>query len=128
MTLAPEELFTPTSHLPSGGSVFRFVAGQAYTSSFGIQWALFPKTQLDSYSKLDISQARLRRCLGESLWNDLRGKLVLEVGAGAGRFTEILLAQGARVVSVDLSDAVEINAANFKPDRQHAIVQADVMN
>ena len=122
MTLVPEELFRTGRE-----GVLRYVENQSYTSSFGSQWHMFPKTQLDSYSNLNISEVRLRRCLGETLWKNLDGKLVLEVGAGAGRFTEILLKQGARVVSVDLSEAVEVNAANFKPDNRHAVVQADVM-
>ncbi len=107
--------------------IHRFVEGETYTSSFGSQWHLFPKTQLDSFSKLAITRVRLRRSLGEQLWQTLKGQTVLEVGAGAGRFTEILLEQGARVVSVDLSSAVDVNAANFQPNATHAVIQADVM-
>src|SRR6187397_1731582 len=41
-----------------------------------------------------------------------RGRVVLEAGCGAGRFTELLLAGGARVVAFDLSRAVEANREN----------------
>ncbi len=51
---------------------------------------------------------------------------MLECGCGAGRFTEILLSRGARVVSIDLSSAVEANARNFPPSPRHLIAQADI--
>jgi SAM-dependent methyltransferase len=46
--------------------------------------------------------------LGESL-ETLRGKTVLEVGAGAGRFTEYLTRYADLVVAFDLSDAIFAN-------------------
>jgi SAM-dependent methyltransferase len=52
----------------------------------------------------------------------------LEVGCGAGRFTEVLLDEGAKVYSVDLSLAVEVNANNFPISDLHAVVQADVLS
>lgn len=106
----------------------RFVGGNTYADAFGEQWIRFPKTQLDSYTGLPISRSRLRRCLGEDLWAKLPGCRILECGCGAGRFTEVLLAEGANVVSVDLSEAVEANAANCGLNRSHAIAQADIEN
>ncbi len=52
---------------------------------------------------------------------------VLECGCGAGRFTEVLLAEGARVVSVNLSDAVEANAQTCAIDPRHRVAQADIV-
>lgn len=123
MNLSPQDFFAANSQ-----AIARFVDDACYATSFGRQWQMFPKTQLDSYSNLNISATRLRRCLGEELWQNLSGKTVLEVGAGAGRFTEILLERGAKVISVDLSSAVEVNAANFAPGPNHAVVQADVLS
>src|SRR3990172_5667020 len=90
----------------------RFVRSEAYAKTFGNQWKMFAKTQLDSQTGSSISRERLNRCLGGTL-EAVIGKLVLEAGCGAGRFTEILLDAGARVVSCDLSSAVEANKANF---------------
>ncbi len=53
---------------------------------------------------------------------------MLEVGCGAGRFTEILLSTGAFVTSVDLSAAVEANQDNFAQDARHRVLQADVLH
>lgn len=108
------------------GGVPRFVPRSTYADAFGAQWKRYTETQLDSRTGLPLSQERARRCMGESLWNGLAGLAVLECGCGAGRFTEVLLARGARVTSVDLSDAVEANAANFPPSEDHRVAQADI--
>jgi len=103
----------------------RFVASEDYAAAFGWQWKRFRRSQLDSYSGTTISRDRLSRCLGGSL-EGVRGKAVLEAGCGAGRFTEILLDAGARVVAADLSSAVEANYANRGSARGYFICQADV--
>ncbi len=96
-----------------------------YADSFGLQWNAFRRTQLDSYTGLPISETRLKRCLGP-LWDSLSSTSMLECGCGAGRFTEVLLRQGARVVSVDLSEAVAANKDNCPLSERHAIVRTDV--
>ena len=103
----------------------RFVPSGSYASLFGDQWKRYRKTQLDSYSGSPISTNRLNRCLGD-LKDDLTGKLVLEAGCGAGRFTEPLLKKGATLVSADLSSAVEVNKDNFPITDQHLVIQADI--
>ena len=82
-----------------------------YTSNFGIQWNKFKQTQLDSCSGNHNTEFRLFGCSG---WHpsSLRGKLVLEIGSGAGRFTEILLREGALVVSIEPSSAIYANQQN----------------
>ena len=106
----------------------RFVSGSNYSDHFGAQWNQYRLTQLDSYTGRPITADRIRRCLGESLWNGLSGKHVLECGCGAGRFTEVLLGRGAKVTSVDLSNAVEANAQNFPVSETHRIAQADILS
>ena len=98
-----------------------------YANAFGLQWNAFRRTQLDSYSGTTISRDRLTRCLGGSL-EPLRGASVLEVGCGAGRFTEVLLEAGARVFASDLSSAVEANRANCGASPGYFVCQADVMS
>lgn len=101
-----------------------------YADAFGEQWNLYRTTQLDSYTGSTISRDRLRRCLGEELWARLHGTArvdVLEVGCGAGRFTEVLLENAAaHVTSADLSSAVEANQVNCPQSPRHRIVQCDV--
>jgi SAM-dependent methyltransferase len=105
----------------------RFVSGATYVDHFGAQWNQYRLTQLDSFTDSPMSRNRARRCIGESAWKDLQGARVLECGCGAGRFTEILLDQGAYVTSIDLSTAVDANAINFPVSDSHRIAQADLM-
>lgn len=111
---------------PIRDGIARFVPEDAYVSNFGVQWNHFLRTQLDSYTGHPVSRDRLKRCFGEA-FDSLRGKHVLECGCGAGRFTEVLLAEGARVTSVDLSSAVEANAKNCPPGPNHRIAKADIL-
>ncbi len=101
-------------------------AGSAYTAAFGAQWNRYRRTQLDSYTGTTISRDRARRCLGERLWETLSGAQVLEAGCGAGRFSEVLLARGAYVTSIDMSEAVDANDRNFPQGPRHRIAQADI--
>jgi len=103
----------------------RFVELDNYANAFGLQWKSFAKIQLDSYNGSTISKDRLVRCLGTSL-AELQGKTILEVGCGAGRFTEHLVSSGALVHSVDLSAAVEANHDNISDKPNYRIAQADV--
>jgi 2-polyprenyl-3-methyl-5-hydroxy-6-metoxy-1,4-benzoquinol methylase len=112
---------------PISKGIPRFVPDSDYAAAFGLQWQKYRLTQLDSYSGTRISLARLRRCLGEDLWRALPGKQVLECGCGAGRFTEILLTQGAYATSVDLSEAVEANMQNCPASETHRGAQADIL-
>src|SRR5436305_3342969 len=110
--------FPVVKHIP------RFVISEDYAAAFGAQWNAFRKTQLDSHTGTTISRDRLARCLGGSL-EVLRGKSVLEVGCGAGRFTELMLAAGARVFACDLSSAVEANYENCAGADDYFVCQAD---
>ena len=110
---------------PIRGAIPRFVTLEGYSNTFGFQWKLFRRTQLDSFSDTSISHDRFFR---QSGWtpHELRGRTVLDVGCGAGRFTEIALKSGGEVVSMDCSEAVDACRANFAPHERLTVVQGDV--
>jgi len=110
---------------PIDGAIPRFVSGDNYASSFGYQWNAFRRTQLDSCSGVAISRQRLLASTG---WppETLRGRRVLDAGCGAGRFSEIALSAGARVVAVDYSSAVDACRENLYPNPNLDVVQADL--
>lgn len=110
---------------PVTNGVARFVASDNYATSFGLQWNLFRKTQLDSFSGLTISRDRFERQAGWAR-DALRNALVLDVGCGAGRFTEIALEAGARVVAMDYSAAVDACRKNHEGHPNLMVVQADI--
>lgn len=102
----------------------RFVKAEMYAGSFGFQWQVFDRTQLDTDSS-HRSESDFRQRTGFRP-EDLAGKLVLDVGCGMGRFAEVATRWGARVVGVDLSLAVESAVRNLA-DRSATILQADVL-
>jgi SAM-dependent methyltransferase/uncharacterized protein YbaR (Trm112 family) len=57
----------------------------------------------------------------------LRGKLVLDAGSGGGRYSKIAASYGARVVAMDMSDAIERTAAVAGPTGIVDAVQGDVL-
>jgi SAM-dependent methyltransferase len=108
---------------PLLNGVVRFVGAQEYAGSFGFQWKLYARTQLDDASS-QRSERAFRRRTGFRP-EDLAGKLVLDVGCGMGRFAEVATRWGAQVVGIDLSLASEVAAKNLA-ERSVTIFQADV--
>lgn len=105
----------------------RFVESRLH-ASFALQWNRFWDVQLDSRNGTTLSRDRL---LDQSHLRpaEFSGKRVLEVGCGAGRFTEVLLSLGATVVAIDYSEAVEACAsANRRAisEGRLTVAQADV--
>lgn len=111
--------------VPIVNGVPRFVPENNYADNFGLQWNTFRSTQLDSVNGLRLS---FNRFWAATRWKpkDLFGKTVLEIGSGAGRFTEVLLDAGATVVSVDYSNAVDANFNNNSSKGDVCILQGDL--
>lgn len=103
----------------------RFVPQSNYADNFGMQWNHFRKTQLDSHSGHSISTERFWLATG---WKpeQLKDKWVLDAGCGAGRFAEVALLAGAKVVALDYSSAVDASYANLKHHHGLYVVQADI--
>ncbi len=102
----------------------RFVASQGYTESFGLQWARFSKTQLDSAQGSDRS---FKRFTNETQWNKehLSGKIVIDAGCGAGRFSEIVEKFDGHLIAIDYSRAIEVAAKNLT-SKKALFIQADL--
>src|SRR6266567_3476408 len=92
----------------------RFVSDeQQYCQNFGWQWEKFRRTQIDAFNGLRESESRFRN---ETGWQpqELQGSLILDAGCGAGRFSAIACDWGARIVAVDISEAVDACARNMR--------------
>lgn len=143
-SLGPVQFVDPISSLPlrverdglHGGDqciypvvdgIPRFVESEAYTASFGLEWNAHPSTQLDSKTGIDISRKRLERALGAPL-TSLEGKVVLEPGCGAGRFTEHLVESADFVYAFDMSTSVEAARRNLGERENLALAQADILH
>jgi len=110
---------------PIHNGIPRFVPGSNYADNFGMQWNHFRQTQLDSYSGHRISADRFWLATGWSP-DELKDQWVLDAGCGAGRFAEVALNAGARVVALDYSIAVDACYANLKHHPNLHVVQGDI--
>lgn len=110
---------------PVRAFVPRFVESDKYVRNFSFEWLFYRKTQLDSHNRADSSRADFILKTDRSP-ADLRGKVVLDVGCGTGRFMEVAGSEGAETVGVDLSFAVETAVENLKGRPNAHVVQADI--
>ena len=103
----------------------RFVATDSYGKSFSLQWKIHRETQVDSLSGHEESR---KEFVLKTAFTDLelRGKLVLEVGCGTGRYMEIAAGLGAEVIGLDLSYAVDAAYENMGRREGIHIVQSDL--
>ncbi len=112
--------------LTTRNGIPRFVRDDGYAESFGEQWNRYRRVQLDSATGKPLSRRRLFEGTG---WPErLDGERVLEIGCGAGRFTEVLLAAGADVWAVDASSAVDATRANLGDAERLHLAQADLFD
>lgn len=79
-----------------------------YTQNFGKQWRDFSKTQIDEFNSFSISKELLDGLIFNE-HNNLRDKVILEVGCGSGRFTQYLSKVAKLLVINDMSDAIFFN-------------------
>ncbi|MDO8480151.1 MAG: methyltransferase domain-containing protein [Candidatus Rokubacteria bacterium] len=109
---------------PVHNGIPRFVSDDQYTANFSHEWRLHRTTQLDS-----ASSALSERTFAEKTgWtpDDVRGRLVLDVGCGMGRFADVVLRWGGRVVGIELSYAVDSARANLAHHDGFTAIQASV--
>jgi SAM-dependent methyltransferase len=120
------ELFSESGKTyPIANFIPRFVPNDSYAASFGEQWNIYRRTQLDRYNGLTLSRDRFFSDTGWSK-GELSDALVLEAGCGAGRFSQVILDAGARLCSFDYSTAVDAAFANNGPHPRLTLVQGDI--
>jgi ubiquinone/menaquinone biosynthesis C-methylase UbiE len=93
---------------------------EASVESFGWQW---------TWNSEMRSEADLRMRVADKFGvvpEFFRGKLVADMGAGAGDQSRYLLKQGARVISFDLSAAIEAVSAKLRMNKDWFGVQGDI--
>src|SRR6266850_4771072 len=113
------------------GGVWDFIgtADADYCQNFGSQWNHFRSIQIDALSDKAESHARF---FSETGWSPewLSGKLLLDAGCGAGRFADVAMDCGARVVAVDLSEAAWACRKTLDrfPEKDYLVVRASLFD
>lgn len=112
--------------IPLRGGVLRFREDSGYNQSFALQWNRFKTNQIDAVNGTHLSMKRF----AETGWDlcNLKGKLVLEAGSGAGRFTRILAEAGARLVAFDYSAAIDACYKNNGRFDNVVFLQCDIFD
>lgn len=110
---------------PVSNGIPRFVEPDNYAASFGYQWNLFRKEQIDSHNGTTLSADRL---WSETGWKpeELKGKWVLDVGCGAGRFLDAASRSDGETVGVDISSAIDAAKINLEGRENIHFVQASI--
>lgn len=110
---------------PVTNGIPRFVEPDNYAGSFGYQWNLFRKEQIDSFNGTTLSGDRF---WAETGWqrDEIRSKWVLDAGCGAGRFLDAAAATGAELVGIDISSAIDAAKKNLEGRENVHFVQASI--
>jgi ubiquinone/menaquinone biosynthesis C-methylase UbiE len=116
--LAPFGL-KPAGSLGSTRDSFQAVST---VESFGFQWTFNSEMRSEADLRWRVAD---RFGLGDS---DFKGRLALDAGAGAGDQSRWMIQRGASVVSVDLSDAIDLVSAKLRMNARWVGVQGDVTN
>ena len=110
---------------PVTNGIPRFVEPDNYASSFGYQWNLFRKEQIDSFNGTTLSADRFWTETGWSR-DELKDKWVLDAGCGAGRFLDVASTTEADIVGIDISSAIDAAKDNLKDRENLHFVQASI--
>jgi len=84
----------------------RFVAGEAYTDTFGRQWTRWARTQHDSLNGMKLFRQRFIQYTGRQP-ESLAGKVVVDAGCGPGAFIDVVQGYAKVVIGFDLSVAID---------------------
>jgi len=121
----------------------RTIQKKATQESFGYEWEQYnsygwlgkgePESgmEITEFAAVDLEQYWSHTC--ETFWRktlfareELKGKKVLDVGVGNGRYAQVALESGAEVIGIDLSHAAEVAFRNTGGRVQ--TIQCDVFN
>ncbi|MCY2963628.1 MAG: class I SAM-dependent methyltransferase, partial [Planctomycetota bacterium] len=103
--------------------VLRCVESDKYVGNFSFEWQLHRKTQFDGPTSNESYEVFYRKTGIKE--DQVRGKKVLDVGVGTGRFADVAERSGAEVVGIDLSYAVEAAVENVGGRDRVNVIQAD---
>tara|TARA_B100000900_G_C20602402_1_gene726265 strand:- start:4069 stop:5040 length:972 start_codon:yes stop_codon:yes gene_type:complete len=107
----------------------RFIKNSNLKQSFGFQWKKWNNLQFESQNIGNAMEGVTKNLFEKSTkFEDQinKNKIFLDVGAGTGRFADLLLKNNNKVICLDVSSSVDQIQNNFKnKNEQLLIVQCD---
>lgn len=96
--------------------------------NFGFEWSEYARFGWDDPHYNHRLEQRVFEHKSLMTPDDLAGRLVLDAGCGNGRYSYWAATYGARVIAIDLSEGVDVAAANLAGFANVQVVQADIFN
>ena len=107
----------------------RFVGSGGYAESFSFEWKRWSRVQ---YEAENVGRPMAGHTT--AMWERVTGfdppptETLVEFGCGGGRFLDVVRRRGARAVGLELTEAADAAARNFRGDVDVLIVQGDILN
>lgn len=109
----------------------RFVKNDSYSANFGYQWNRWARTQFDDQNingPLHKHTSNMFKSITRFTKKKLKGKVVLDLGCGSGRFTDVAVDMGAIVISLDHSSAIDAAKLNLDSKKSNILfIQGDAL-
>ncbi len=129
-------LVSSTSSYPIIRGIPRFVPLEKdnYARTFGYQWKKWPRVQFEKENIGRPMEGHTTR-----MWERITGitnapqassdskEVLVDIGCGPGRFSDVALEKGYAVIAVDYSGAVEAARDNFPGNKNICVIQADAL-
>lgn len=124
-------LRSPSHAYPITNGIPRFVPDEGYSDNFGYQWNRWARVQFEDQNvggPMQGHTTHMFQTITQFSAEKLRGKTVLDIGCGPGRFTDVAVGMGAAVIALDYSSAIDAAKANFAgKDADILFVQGDAL-
>lgn len=126
------ELVSSTNSYKIINGVPRFVSDNSYAANFAFQWNRWARVQFEDENiggPMEGHTEKMFRDVSSLPPKALGGKSVVDIGCGAGRFTDLVSRAGGCVISIDRSDAIDVAKANINDNNRNVLfVQADALS
>lgn len=109
-------LVSPSNRYPIINGIPRFVRDEGYSDNFGFQWNRWARVQFEDQNfggAMEQHTTNMFKSITGFSGEILKGKSVLDMGCGPGRFTDVVANMGATVIALDYSSAIDAAKENF---------------
>lgn len=123
-------LFSENSKYEITNGVPRFVKDEGYSKNFGWQWSNWSKLQFEEENigkPMESHTKNMFLTITELNKNKVKDKIILDIGVGSGRFSDVASKLGAKLVCIDYSKSIDI-AKNNLNNPEILYVQGDALN
>lgn len=110
----------------------RFVENEAYSTNFGWQWKKWAKVQYEQENVGRPMEGWTENMFFQATQFDkqlLRGRLILDMGCGGGRFADRVIEHGGQLVALDYSEAIDVAREHLFEQAPDALfIQGDALS